>query len=161
MTFEYATKINWEKFQKIMGEDSILVGYRNSDTHYSGLSMAELAEILAYDHYTPQGAFVPARPHLVEGMEHGKSEIREAVREYFIRLINEGVKEGDFVGQICMDNVKEYLEEGVLRGIAPNAKSTIDKKGHDFPDIDTGELMKHLVYIYIKGQSSGASLVVR
>ena len=68
MTFEYATKINWEKFQKIMGEDSILVGYRNSDTHYSGLSMAELAEILAYDHYTPQGAFVPARPHLVEGM---------------------------------------------------------------------------------------------
>ena len=93
--------------------------------------------------------------------EHGKSEIREAVREYFIRLINEGVKEGDFVGQICMDSVKEYLEEGVLRSIAPNAKSTIDKKGHDFPDIDTGELMNHLVYIYVKGQSSGASLVVR
>ena len=71
------------------------------------------------------------------------------------------VKEGDFVGQVCMDNVKEYLEEGVLRGIAPNAKSTIDKKGHDFPDIDTGELMNHLVYIYVKGHSSGASLVVR
>jgi hypothetical protein len=150
MTFESATKIDYNKILRIVGEDSILVGYRNSDTHSSGLSMAQLAETLSFDHITPQGAFVPARPHLKEGLEYNESNIREAVSAYFSRLVNEGAKEGDKVGQVCLDGVISYLEEGVLKGIAPNAPSTIAKKGHDFPDIDTDELYKHLVYIYIQ-----------
>lgn len=153
MTFEASTKIDWNKIQRIIGEDSILVGYRDSDSHYSGMSMAELAELLEHDHFNYNGTFVPARPHLLEGLESNESKIKEEVRNYFIRLVREGVKEGDTVGQVCLDSVKDYLESGVLRDIAPNAESTILAKGHDLPDIDTGELYRHLVYIYIKSSS--------
>lgn len=151
MYIETATKINWEKISKMLGEESILVGYRNSDQHYSGMSCADLAEYLAHDHYTPKGAFVPARPHLQEGLEYNSDIIKDKVRTYFISLFRTGVREGDSVGQVCLDSVKEYLNAGVLKSIAPNAPSTINRKGHDLPDIDVRDLYNHLVYIYIKG----------
>ena len=161
MTFEAASRINWEKIQKILGEDSVLVGYRNSDSHSSGLSMAELAEVLSFDHFNPQGAFVPARPHLLEGLEEAKPEIQKSVKKYFETLVETGQRNGDAVGQVCLDAVKEYLDSGILKGIAPNALSTIKAKGHDFPDIDTGELEKGLVYIFIRGNKVAVSTPTR
>jgi hypothetical protein len=115
------------------------------------MSCADLAEYLAHDHFTPKGAFVPARPHLYEGLEYNYDIIKEKVRTYFITLFSSGVRNGDSIGQVCLDSVKEYLDSGILKSIAPNAPSTIDKKGYDLPDIDVKDLYNHLVYIYIKG----------
>ena len=151
MTLEAASYFNFEKVQSMMGEDSILVGYRNSDSHYSGMNMAELGELLSHDHFTPQGSFVPARPHLLEGLEANQSLLKKAIDTYFRTLIDTGNKEIDLVGQECLDGVREYLDSGILKGIAPNAPYTIAKKGHDKPNVDQGDLEKGLVYIAIKG----------
>ena len=151
MTFEAASHIDWSSFQRIVGEDSILVGYRESDSHSSGMSMAQLGELLSVDHFTPQGAFVPARPHLLEGLEADKALLQEEVKKYFKRLVDTGEKEMSGLEQECLAAVKKYLDSGILKGIAPNAIATIKHKGHDFPDIDNGELRNGLVAISVKG----------
>ena len=151
MTFEAASHIDWSSFQRIVGEDSILVGYRESDSHSSGMSMAQLGELLSVDHFTPQGAFVPARPHLLEGLEADKALLQEEVKKYFKRLVDTSEKEMSGLEQECLAGVKEYLDSGILKGIAPNAIATIKHKGHDFPDIDNGELRNGLVAISVKG----------
>ena len=151
MTFEAASHIDWSSFQRIVGEDNILVGYREADSHSSGMSMAQLGELLSVDHFTPQGAFVPARPHLLEGLEADKALLQEEVKKYFKRLVDTGEKEMSGLEQECLAAVKEYLDSGILKGIAPNAIATIKHKGHDFPDIDNGELRNGLVAISVKG----------
>jgi hypothetical protein len=151
MMIESASYVNWEKLQRILGEDSILIGYRNADEHPSGMNMAELAELLAYDHFTPQGSFVPARPFLEEGLQANEALLQEEVRKYFVKLFNTGERDFDSVGTEAMEGVKEYLNSGELRGVAPNAESTIRRKGHDLPNIDNGDLRDGLVYIAIRG----------
>ena len=152
MTFEAASHINWSSFQRIIGEDSILVGYREADSHSSGMSMAQLGELLSVDHFTPQGAFVPARPHLLEGLEANKALLQEEVKKYFTRLAATGEREMSGLEQECLAGVKEYLDSGILKGIAPNALATIKHKGgRDLPDIDNGELRNGLVAISVKG----------
>ena len=157
MTFEAASHINWESLQKILGEDSVLVGYREADGHSSGMSMAELGELLSVDHFTPQGAFVPARPHLLEGLEANKDDIHERVTTYFEHLTDTGDRDLAPLEAVCLDSVKEYLDSGILKGIAPNAPATIKHKGHDFPDIENGELRNGLVAIGIKGNRPALS----
>jgi hypothetical protein len=151
MTFEAASHIDWSSFQRIVGEDSILVGYREADSHSSGMSMAQLGGLLSVDHHTPQGKFVPARPHLLEGLEDDKVLLQEEVKKYFKRLVDTGEREMSGLEQECLAAVKEFLDSGVLKGIAPNAIATIKRKGHDFPDIDNGELRDGLVAISVKG----------
>jgi len=158
MTFEAASHINWASLQKIIGEDSILVGYREADAHSSGMSMAGLGELLSVDHFTPQGAFVPARPHLLEGLEANKDTIKEGVEAYFRHLNDTGERELAPLKSVCLNSVKDYLDSGILKGIAPNAPATIRKKhGHDFPDIENGELRDGIVAIGVKGSRPALS----
>ena len=158
---ESASRIDWTKIQRILGEDSVLVGYRNADGHSCGMSMADLGELLSVDHFTPQGAFVPARPHLIEGMESNLSVIKEVVKRYFTELVTNGTKDIDSIGQVCLDSVKDYLDSGALRGIAPNAPATRKHKGHNLPDIENGELRNGLVFITIRGSNGLVFITIR
>ncbi len=97
----------------------------------------------------------PPRPIIEPAIEDDKEVLSD--------LLGEALKaalEGD------QDKALEYLNKAGLEGQAasqdwftnpkngwdPNAQSTIDAKGSDKPNIDTGDLRKSITYIVKKGE---------
>lgn len=117
--------------QQIKGK-KVYVGWFD-DTYPSGERIADVMYILEYG-----TAKIPARPfgRLAKEMFNAK---RNSVEKEPLRALNFGlITEDEFLKEIG-HAIKETIEESMLYGgWAPNAQSTIDKKGFDQPLLDTG-----------------------
>lgn len=108
-----------------------------------GIFDPEKAKIAAYNEYGT--STIPARPFLTTALAENRGEITKKTREVFVGAIKGGdlnsLSEG--LGEDLAEMVKNSIQNG---GWAPNAPSTIAKKGSSQPLIDTGEMMESVSY---------------
>jgi hypothetical protein len=115
-------------------------GAKGAEDHDSQFSNAQMAAIHEF------GLGVPERPFLRTWVDENKPEILAQLRAV-AREVVEGKKtiyEGmeDF-GQWAEQQLGAYLEAGIP---FPLAESTIRRKGHDTPLIDTQTLLRALTH---------------
>ena len=146
MGFKFKSKIDYNRLNKSLFNTNIYVGYSEDETHYSGYSAAELGKLLSEG----DGYAIPPRPHINEGLEAGRSDIRHAIRKYGGGLFGLFPKENGIykVAEAARQAVITYIQSGALEA---NARYTIEKKGSDTPLIDKGELVHLLEAIPVKG----------
>lgn len=98
---------------------------------------------------------IPPRPIIEPAIEDDKENISEILKEAMkaelngdhalaLEYLNKAGLEGQAVSQDWFTNEKN--------GWAPNAPYTIEQKGSDKPNIDTGELRKAITYVVEDGE---------
>lgn len=106
-----------------------------------GPSLAEIAVINELG-----SSDTPARPFMRQSFENHEAELQAACDRANAILSNGGTAEQALnqLGVFCRGLVQEEIVEG---GFAPNAESTIKKKGSDQPLIDTGYMRQSVNYV--------------
>ena len=126
---------------KKLAESEIQVGFQSDQTYEDGTSLAEIAacnELGTSD--------TPARPFMRKSFENHESELKAACDDANTLLSNGGTAEQALnqIGVFCRGLVQEEIVEG---DFAPNAPSTIKKKGSEQPLIDTGYMRQSVNYV--------------
>lgn len=114
----------------------------NSDT---GEKVIDIAAANHFGFTTPEGFDVPARPFVSQYIDKNESKIKkeaENILKKSIKKLGQG-KEVDIDQD--MEDIAEYMEKGMKEYIdqkpfIPNAPMTVEKKGFDFPLVETGKL---------------------
>jgi hypothetical protein len=126
----------------------ILVGVPAGKSEPDGMSTAKVAAIVEFG--TGDGK-IPERPFLRNGLRHSYPSITR-YNAPALRAVAEGTQSADVVlgitGQIAVAGVKKEM---VSDSFAPNAPSTIAKKGSSQPTIDTGSLRQSITYVIEDG----------
>jgi hypothetical protein len=126
--------------------DAVLIGVPSGKTEPDGKSSAQVAAWLEFG--TSRS---PERPFLRVGIRSGLETFRRLAR---VDLV--GIAEGTLTmdaalerqGAVAAGKVKEGFTTGEW---APNAPSTIERKGSDRPGIDTGAYRQSITYQLDKG----------
>jgi len=125
----------------------VQVGFQTDSGSYE--NGATLAEVAAYNELGTSST--PARPFMRKSFENHEKELQNACDQ-----VNKTLAKGGTTQQ-ALDElgafVKGLVQEEIVSGdFAPNADSTIAKKGSDKPLIDTG-FMRQSVNYQVKQRS--------
>ena len=125
----------------------VQVGFQADSGSYE--NGATLAEVAAYNELGTSST--PARPFMRKSFENHEKELQNACDQ-----VNKTLAKGGTTQQ-ALDElgafVKGLVQEEIVSGdFAPNAESTIAKKGSDKPLIDTG-FMRQSVNYQVKQRS--------
>ena len=107
-------------------------------------SKADLVEIALYNELGTNT--IPSRPFLAQTVQMHEEEIKEmAATEVSQALLGEKDSQQAFevIGEDVRKKVQNRIDEGQF---VPNAPSTIRRKGHDHPLIDTGTMRDSISY---------------
>ena len=107
-------------------------------------SKADLVEIALYNELGT--STIPSRPFLAQTVQMHEEEIKEmAATEVSQALLGEKDSQQAFevIGEDVRKKVQNRIDEGQF---VPNAPSTIRRKGHDHPLIDTGTMRDSISY---------------
>lgn len=94
---------------------------------------------------------IPARPVLVPAIS--QDDVQEKIRDMLMEGLEEALVHGDVLsaekyydraGMVGRDACKKYITDGT--NLAPNAESTILRKGSSKPLIDTGSMLNSISY---------------
>lgn len=109
---------------------------------------ADLAEVAAFNELGSSDT--PARPFMRQSFENHEAELQAACEEANKVIANGGTAQQALqkIGVFTKGLVQQEIVDG---GFAPNAESTIAKKGSEKPLIDSG-LMRESVNFVIKGR---------
>ena len=140
MTTGWVKQSDFTKITQGLSDDTLYVGYSEQQQHSSGFTMAQLGAMMS-EGFIHHGENIPPRPHLEEGLGEAKELLKVAIKKYLRAKKRTQEPDTNNLVTIAKDAVSQYVYSGALRGIAPNAPSTIQKKGHDLPLVDTGELV--------------------
>lgn len=136
-------KIDYAKLESLLGDRELLLGYPDGVKHpNSDIENSDLAHAL-HD----GTATIQARPWLLESLSANMTEIRGLIAEGYKRLITTGKMSARKIGASCVGFIQEFVRSGHYRATAPNAPSTIRKKGSDVPLIDEGFLINSTTYV--------------
>lgn len=116
-----------------------------------GMEYPKAHELYLHEYGSPM-YHVPPRPILEPALDDGKEVIAELIKEATLNVL-EGKDinlELKTVGEEAENIVKDWFEDPA-NDWAPNAQSTIDKKGSDKPLIDSGDLRKSITYVIRDG----------
>lgn len=129
---------------KKLADSEIQVGFQGDETYEDGTALAEVA---AYNELGTSDT--PARPFMRQSFENHEAELQAACDRANALLSSGGRAEQalDQLGVFCRGLVQEEIVEG---GFAPNAPSTIKKKGSEQPLIDTGYMRQSVNYVVKK-----------
>ena len=89
---------------------------------------------------------IPARPFFAQTVQVHEEEIREAAVSEAAKVLRGNEKAQQAFREIGTDvqkKVQKRIDEGQF---VPNAPSTIKRKGHDHPLIDTGTMRDSISY---------------
>lgn len=130
-----------------MAKMEVQVGFQADSGSYE--NGATLAEVAAYNELGTSST--PARPFMRKSFENHEKELQNACDQ-----VNKTLAKGGTTQQ-ALDElgafVKGLVQEEIVSGdFAPNADSTIAKKGSDKPLIDTG-FMRQSVNYQVKQRS--------
>ena len=105
---------------------------------------ADIAEIAAYNEFGSSGT--PARPFMKQSFEKHKDQLQAGCDMVNQTIANGGTAEQGLnkLGVMCKGLVQQEIVDG---GFAPNAPSTIAKKGSSQPLIDTGTMRQSVNYV--------------
>jgi hypothetical protein len=90
-------------------------------------------------------ASIPARPFLTKFFTERKTEVEKTLNSWF-RYVFDGkdpVVAAKMIGEVLVGKIKAFIPQG---GFAPNAASTIKRKGSSTPLIDKGQLRQSISY---------------
>lgn len=126
----------------------VQVGFQEGQVYDDGTSLAEVA---AYNELGSSDT--PERPFMRQSFENHEKELQAACDAVNATLSKGGSAEQalNTLGVFCKGLVQEEIVEG---GFAPNAESTIKKKGSEQPLIDSG-LMRQSVNFVVKRRGGG------
>lgn len=121
----------------------VCVGFQAGENTYDD-SGADVAEIAAFNELGSSDT--PARPFMRQSFENHQSELQKACDEVNKTLASGGTAENalDKLGVFCKGLVQQEIVDG---GFAPNAESTIAKKGSEQPLIDSGFMRQSVNFV--------------
>jgi hypothetical protein len=115
------------------------------DTYPSGKSVADVMEINEYGAVINRDGkltVIPARPWMRLAQENFRGKRKDVEKRVFTRLFNKEIKPREAMKQIAQA-IKRSVVSSIRNGQwAPNAPSTIAKKGSDKPLIDTSQAVE-------------------
>lgn len=120
-------------------------GQKHGDTK---LTMAQLAYVMEYGAKVGKKTYIPPRPMLcLTGRLKSKNWVKQAgkLAKSVLEGKNNAADVPAILGQIIADDIKGVMNASIL--FAPNAPSTVRKKGKNTPLIDTGELRDAVDYV--------------
>lgn len=154
---EYSKAIK-KKIEKLASPKEVRVGWSNHQFHKPNKageapSYATLAYILstgfeAIYPYDNSIIRVPPRPLLDDAVE--MTPMYDRVVYYIWKnMLNLDMKK---VGKIMYDNIMTFFESNPYENTFPNSDRVIDNKKNqeNYPWLDTGELIKHLIIEVVK-----------
>ena len=124
-----------------MTEMEVRVGFQGDEKYEDGTSIAEVAAINELG-----SSDIPERPFMRQSFENHESELQAAC-DAANRLVSSGGSADQALQQIGVVAKGLVQEEIVNGGFAPNAESTIRKKGSEQPLIDTGTMRQSVNFV--------------
>lgn len=124
-----------------MTEMEVRVGFQGDEKYEDGTTIAEVA---AYNEFGSSDT--PERPFMRQSFENHESELQAAC-DAANRLVSSGGSADQALQQIGVVAKGLVQEEIVNGGFAPNAESTIKKKGSEQPLIDTGTMRQSVNFV--------------
>lgn len=129
-----------EKLAKL----EVRVGFQGDEAYEDGTSVAEVA---AYNELGTSDT--PARPFMKQSFEKHEKELQTACDQ-----VNKAIVAGSSAEKalnVLGATVKGIVQEEIVDGeFAPNAPSTVKKKGSEKPLIDTGHMRQSVNYVVKK-----------
>ncbi len=119
----------------------VQVGFQGDEKYEDGTTIAEVA---AYNEFGSSDT--PERPFMRQSFENHESELQAAC-DAANRLVSSGGSADQALQQIGVVAKGLVQEEIVNGGFAPNAESTIRKKGSEQPLIDTGTMRQAVNFV--------------
>lgn len=140
------------KFQKMLdelAEKQVRIGFQHGKaTEEDG---TDICDIAAWNELGT--VHIPSRPFLRQSVDDNVSKINDFLQSRIKRLVNGGSAE-QFLKEIGIFQ-KDLIQDKITNGsFAPNAPSTVKKKGSSKPLIDTGRMRQSVNY-EIKAKGSG------
>lgn len=135
-----------KELQKL-SEKQVRVGLKRGKKgkrHNGTSSQTDLVDIALYNELGT--STIPSRPFLAQTVQMHEEEIKEmAATEVSQALLGEKDSQQAFevIGEDVRKKVQNRIDEGQF---VPNAPSTIKRKGHDHPLIDTGTMRDSISY---------------
>ena len=141
------------KFQQMLkelAELEVRVGFQaGKATEEDGTDICDIAAFneLGTEH-------IPARPFIRDSVDDNESEIKTFLMGMKREIVSGGTAESVLkkIGVFQKDLIQEKITNG---SFAPNAASTIAKKGSSHPLIDTGRMRQSVDYVIQKKGSGG------
>lgn len=130
----------FRELQKL-AELEVQVGFQGDEAYEDGTSLAEVA---AYNEFGTSD--MPERPFMRQSFENHEAELQAACDLVNQTLASGGTTEAALnkLGVTVRGLVQEEIVGG---GFAPNAESTIRKKGSEQPLIDTGFMRQSVDFV--------------
>ena len=126
---------------KKLAESEIQVGFQSDQTYEDGTSLAEIAAINELG-----SSDTPARPFMRQSFENHEAELKAGC-EAANRIVNSGGSAEQALQQLGA-MAKGLVQDEIVNGdFAPNAESTIQKKGSEQPLIDTGTMRQSVNFV--------------
>ena len=126
---------------KKMTDMDIQVGFQGDQKYEDGTSIAQVAAINEFG-----ASDIPERPFMRQSFENHESELQAAC-DTAQRLVSSGGSAEQALQQIGVIAKGLVQDEIVNGGFAPNAESTIKKKGSEQPLIDTGTMRQSVNFV--------------
>ncbi len=135
-----------KKFMKqlrLLEKLEVCVGFQAGESIYEDTG-ADVAEIAAYNELGSSDT--PARPFMRQSFENHQSELQKACDEVNKTLASGGTAEKalDILGVFCKGLIQQEIVDG---DFAPNAESTIAKKGSEQPLIDSSHMRESVNFV--------------
>lgn len=126
----------------------VFVGYQSGDAEDNG---ADVAQVAAWNELGT--AHMPSRPFLRMSVDDNPDKINSMCTAALKSVTSGGGAEACLkkLGVFAVSLVQKKIRDG---SFAPNAPSTIAKKGSDKPLIDTGRMIQSTKYV-IRAKGSG------
>ena len=126
---------------KKMTDMEIQVGFQGDQKYEDGTSIAQVAAINDFG-----ASDIPERPFMRQSFENHEGELQAAC-DAAQRLVSSGGSAEQALQQIGVVAKGLVQDEIVNGGFAPNAESTIKKKGSEQPLIDTGTMRQSVNFV--------------
>lgn len=126
---------------KKMTDMEIQVGFQGDQKYEDGTSIAKVAAINEFG-----ASDIPERPFMRQSFENHEGELQAAC-DAAQRLVSSGGSAEQALQQIGVVAKGLVQDEIVNGGFAPNAESTIKKKGSEQPLIDTGTMRQSVNFV--------------
>lgn len=126
---------------KKMTDMEIQVGFQGDQKYEDGTSIAQVAAVNEFG-----ASDIPERPFMRQSFENHEGELQVAC-DAAQRLVSSGGSAEQALQQIGVVAKGLVQDEIVNGGFAPNAESTIKKKGSEQPLIDTGTMRQSVNFV--------------
>jgi hypothetical protein len=108
----------------------------------------DIADIAAWNELGT--STIPARPFMADSVDKHQDEINKFCKERMKRF-SSGAEDAETVLKLCGNFQVGAIQKEIVDGdFAPNAESTIRKKGSDKPLIDTGRMRQSVHFVIVE-----------